>query len=56
MVSGLTIRLRVSRVYRGVPYSIEADLHEVKSVDLIGRLMRKAESFIDKMLEEVEDA
>lgn len=55
-MSGLTIKLRVSRVYRGVPYSIEADLYEVESVDLIGRLMRKAESFIDKMLEKVDDA
>ena len=50
----MTIKLRVSRVYRGVPYRIEADLHEVESVDLMGRLMRKAETFIDRMLEKVE--
>ena len=30
-------------------------MHEVESVDLMGRLMRKAEAFIDRMLEKVED-
>jgi len=50
----MSIKLCVRRVYRGVPYSIEADLYEVGSVDLVGQLMRKAESFIEKMLEEIE--
>ena len=50
----MSIKLCIRRVYRGVPYSIEANLHEVESVDLIGRLMRTAESFIDRMLEKVE--
>ena len=51
----MTIKVTVSRVYRGVSYSIEANFHRVESADLMGRLMRKAEAFIDRMLEKVED-
>ena len=51
-VQKTAFKVRIKRVYRDVPYEIEADLHEIKSVDQVGQLMRQAEQFIDKIIQE----
>jgi hypothetical protein len=44
------VKLKIKRVYKNVPYEIEADINEIESAEQVS-LMRQAEQFIDKMLE-----
>ena len=45
------IKVQVSRNYRGVPYSVEAS---VEDFEVLGRVVRAVEQFIDKEVVEVE--
>jgi len=44
------IKLTIKRVYKNVPYEIEADINSIESAEQIVSLMQQAEQFIDKML------
>jgi hypothetical protein len=48
------IKLRINNVYRGIDYSMEADILGIESAEQVVSLMRQVEQFIDRMLEKVE--
>lgn len=45
------IKLVIRRVYRGVPFEVEADLLSISSVEEVVRVFCEAERFIDRMLQ-----
>ena len=47
----MTIKLIIRRIYRGVPFEVEADLQSISSVETVTRVFCEAERFIDRMLE-----
>jgi len=54
----MEINVVVRRVYRGVDYEIVLDVNEVESVSRagLGLLLRQAEQFIDKVLDDAKVA
>jgi len=50
-VKNVNVKLKVNREYRGINYSVEADLDSLKDRD-IRKILREAEKFIDLIFQD----
>lgn len=52
----MSIKLKINQVYKGVLYSVEADLETVRSAKTITEIFFVARRFIDRMLDNLDEA